>query len=344
MENTRERHAKTALLAALAAIAAFALCFALAGCSGSSSESSGAAGSSSDGDAAATQAAASGDKTTVKIAYLPITHALPVFEEADELAASGDSSIQIELVQYGSWPELMDALNSGQVDGASVLVELAMRSAEQGVDLRAVALGHHDGNVIVSSDAVQSVNDLAGKTIAIPARQSSHYILVREALDEAGLSEDDVYITELAPTEMPSALASGQIDAFCVAEPFGARAVEVGAGHVLKNSEELWQDSVCCALVLNGGFIDDNPDAAKELATAYEKAGDDLEQEGEAKRVASEHLDQSDDVLDISLQWISYDDLALDEDTYNALAERVEEYGLSENPPSYDEFVTDLAS
>lgn len=63
----------------------------------------------------------SDSKDTIKIAYLPITHSLAVLETADEL--SEKSGLQVELVKYGSWNELMDALNSGRVDGASVLIE-----------------------------------------------------------------------------------------------------------------------------------------------------------------------------------------------------------------------------
>ncbi|BAL83160.1 hypothetical protein SELR_14520 [Selenomonas ruminantium subsp. lactilytica TAM6421] len=68
---------------------------------------------------------------TVRIAYLPITHALPLFAEKELLSA--DDNVQIELVKYGSWPELMDALNTGKVDGASVLIELAVKAREQGI-------------------------------------------------------------------------------------------------------------------------------------------------------------------------------------------------------------------
>ena len=218
-----------------------------------------------------------------------------------------------------------------------------MRAAEQGIDLKAVALGHKDGNVIVASEDVKSAADLKGKTIAIPSRQSSHNILVLSELEEAGLTADDVTITELAPTEMPSALASKQIDAYCVAEPFGAKGVEVGAGHVLANSEELWDKSLCCAFVLNGKFLDANPDLAAELVADYKAAGTELEKDGEAKRVAKEYLDQSDEVLDTSLQWISYDDLTITEEIYAALVERVKKYGLSDNPPSYADFVANIA-
>ena len=49
-------------------------------------------------------------ENAIKIAYLPITHSLAVLEEAEELEKQ--SGIKIELVKYGSWPELLDALNS----------------------------------------------------------------------------------------------------------------------------------------------------------------------------------------------------------------------------------------
>ena len=43
----------------------------------------------------------------------------------------------------------MDALNSGRIDGASTLIELAMKSKQKGSNIKAVALGHHEGNVIM---------------------------------------------------------------------------------------------------------------------------------------------------------------------------------------------------
>ena len=276
------------------------------------------------------------DENVVKIAYLPITHSLAVLEEADELE-TGDG-IKVELVKYGSWPELLDALNTGRVDGASVLIELAMKSKQEGIGLKAVALGHRDGNVVIVSNDINTAADLKGKTFAIPHRQSSHNILLNETLATAGLTVDDVNVTELAPTEMPSALASGQIDGYCVAEPFGAMGVSLGAGKVLYSSEELWPDSLCCGLVLTDKFIEERPEQAKEFVQSYKAAGNNLDKE-KAKEVAKKYLSQTDDVLDISLQWISYNDLDITEETYGQLVERVKEYGLSDNPPAYSDFV-----
>ena len=275
-------------------------------------------------------------ENTVKIAYLPITHSLAVLEEAQELEK--ENGIKIELVKFGSWPELLDALNSGRVDGASVLIELAMKSKQEGVGIKAVALGHHDGNVVVVSNTINSASDLKGKTFAIPHRQSSHNILLNETLAKGGLTTDDITITELAPTEMPSALASGQIDGYCVAEPFGAMGVSINAGKVLYSSEELWEDSICCGLVLTDSFIESRSDDAKQFVENYKKAGNALDEET-AMATAKQYFSQSEEVLATSLQWISYDNLEITEDTYNSLTEKVKSYGLSDNPPTYSEFV-----
>lgn len=278
----------------------------------------------------------SDDSNTIKIAYLPITHSLAVLETADELAAQ--TGLQVELVKYGSWNELMDALNSGRVDGASVLIELAMKSKEQGIGIKAVALGHKDGNVIITSASITSAEDLKGKTIAIPHRQSSHNILLNDALATAGLTINDINVTELAPTEMPSALASGQIDGYCVAEPFGAKSVSLGAGKVLFTSEELWEDSLCCGLVLTDKFIESHKENARTFVESYKQAGRNLTKE-QAMKTATKYLNQDKDVLELSLQWISYDDLEITEENYSVLTEKVKAYGLSENPPSYADFV-----
>ena len=64
------------------------------------------------GCSGAEKSAQGSEMRTVRIAYLPITHALPLFAEKELL--STDDNVQIELIKYGSWPELMDALNEWQ--------------------------------------------------------------------------------------------------------------------------------------------------------------------------------------------------------------------------------------
>ena len=106
------------------------------------------------------------------------------------------------------------------MDGASVLIELAIKAKEQGIDLKAAALGHRDGNVVVVSQDINETRDLKGKIFAIPHRLSTHNILLYQMLKDAGLSLSDLEIVELPPPEMPAALAEGRISGYLVAEPF----------------------------------------------------------------------------------------------------------------------------
>lgn len=274
---------------------------------------------------------------TYTIGYLPITHALPVFEEKELLEAE-ESSIQIKLQKFSSWSDLTDALHAGKIDGASELIELAMSAKAKGVDLKVVALGHKDGNVIVVNDSIQSPADMKGKTFAIPSTQSSHYILLLEELQKAGLTLDDIQVTQLAPSEMPSSLASGAIDGYCVAEPFGAQAVTNGFGNVLARSDDLWEDSVCCGLIFRTDVIEQNPEAFQTFLEKYQEAGKKLDKE-EATRIAENYLGQDAKTLETSLEWISYDDLTITREAYDDLYKKVLSDHMIENPPTYDDFV-----
>lgn len=277
------------------------------------------------------------DIVTYTIGYLPITHALPVFEEKELLEKEG-ADVQIKLQKFSSWSDLTDALHAGKIDGASELIELAMSAKAKGVDLKAAALGHRDGNVIITNEKIQDPADMKGKTFAIPSTQSSHYILLREELEKAGLTLDDIQVTQLAPAEMPSSLASGAIDGYCVAEPFGAQAVTQGFGKVLAYSNDLWDDSLCCGLVFRTDVIQRDPSAFQKLLDGYLKAGERLDQE-EALRIAQEYLGQDETTLETSLEWISYQDLSISEEAYDALYKKVIQDQVMDNQPSYEEFI-----
>ncbi|MEN2776006.1 ABC transporter substrate-binding protein [Acetivibrio clariflavus] len=294
---------------------------------------------SKDGAVGALNSKSQAGVKTIKIAYLPITHALPLYVE-NELSKENFKNFKLELVKFGSWTELVDALNSGNVDGASILIELAMKAKEQGIDLKAVALGHRDGNVVVVSKNINKVEDLKGKNFAIPSKLSTHNVLLHIMLQKSGLKYSDVNVVELPPPEMAAALAEGRISGYCVAEPFGAKSVALDKGKTLFESQDLWEGSVCCGLVLRNDFIKDNGVIAEEFIKEYIKAGEKAESKDEVIRdIAEKYLKAEEQVLDLSLKWISYENLKLEEKDYNELSKYMVEMGLSENPPLYSEFV-----
>lgn len=278
-------------------------------------------------------------KQKVKIAYLPITHALPLFVE-QELNKDQFKNIHLELVKFGSWPELTDALNAGKVDGASILIELGIKAKEQGIGLKAVALGHRDGNVVVVANDINSSADLKGKTFAIPHRLSTHNLLLNIMLKQAGLNYADLKVIELPPPEMPAALAEKRISGYLVAEPFGAKSVAAGFGKVLYQSPGLWKNSICCGLLLRDEFIKNNRTAAREFVAEYAKAGNYISSNGDkVPAISKQYLKVDDQVLNLSLKWISYKDLRINEADYQELIRNMQELNLINTPPLYKEFV-----
>ena len=295
-----------------------------------------------EAEKSSSEQAAVPEKRTIKIAYLPITHAVPGMELAD-ISQKKDLGFDVELIRFSSWTDLIDALNAGKVDAAFSLVELIMKAKEQGVDVSLAALAHHDGNVVVIGNNYTSMADIKGKTFAIPHRQSTHYILLNDALAKEGLTIDDIKITEMAPPEMPAALASNQIAGYCVAEPFGARAVSLNLGKVLYQSHELWPDSVCCGLALNNKFLAEHPELAQKLVDAVKEAGAHLDADHEHSiEVLTRNLNAPKEILELSLKWISFSNLDITREQYESLREKVVKYGLSENPPAYEDIVINV--
>lgn len=274
-------------------------------------------------------------KQTIKIGYLPITHAGPIFVADHGL----DADFELELVKFSSWPDLLDALNAGAIDGASVLIQLAMQAKAQGSLVKALALGHRDGNVIVSHNDIDDVEALIGENFAIPHRYSAHNMLLYRMLQQAGYEYSDVNVIELPPPEMPVALAEGRISGYSVAEPFGAHAVALGIGQVLYQSYDLWHDSLCCILVLREDFIEAHETLTYELVEQYVHGGNLADtKEEHVHEIMQDYLGVEEDVLELSLKWISYADLKLYPEEYEVLRELFIEVELNEHPPTYEEF------
>lgn len=278
-------------------------------------------------------------KPIIKIGYLPVTHAGPLYLDA-HIHEGKFPNYEIEMVKFGSWPDLMDALNTGRVQGASVLIELAMKAKEKGIDLKAVALGHKDGNVLISAKDIDSAADLVGKTFAIPHKYSTHNLLLNEYLMNGNVTYNDVSIVEMPPAEMPVALAEDRIAGYVVAEPFGALSVVMDTGKVLQDSRELWPNSYCCVLVLRGEFLENEEDAATDFIKQYVISGALADERDELVYESFlQFMKVKREVLDLSLGWISYDGLEIEEAEYNKLRARLMDMQLMDNPPTFAEFV-----
>ena len=285
---------------------------------------------------------AESEREVIRIGHLPITHAAPLYF-LDDRQDEYFEDVEVELVRFGSWIELMDALNAGRIDGASVLFELAMKAKERGIGLQAAALGHREGNAIITGNEIDDPAELEGEAVAIPHTLSAHHLLLDEMLTEADVAYEDVEVVEMPPAEMPAALGEGQVESYIVAEPFGALGVQSGVGDVEYQSQDFCPDNcLCCALVLRDDFVEANPEFAEQFVEGYVDAGADAAEPTEESIATHQgYLEVEDEVLEQSLGWISYDDLRIREEEYDYLQQKLLEMDLMDEPPSYEDFVQD---
>lgn len=209
---------------------------------------------------------AGGARVKVTIGYLPITdHLLMIAAEREPFR-----TVDLQPVKFSSWPEVAEALKAGAIDGAFLLTPIGLTLRRRGAPIRVVLLGHRNGSgITVKNDGrIHRVEDLKGKTIAIPSPFSTHNILLRKVLAEKKIdAARDLRIIDMAPPEMVNALATGRIDGFIVAEPFGAQAEERKVGKVLILSRDIWKDHICCVLHLREQVIASRPEAVQELVS-----------------------------------------------------------------------------
>lgn len=192
--------------------------------------------------------------------------------------------------KFNGWPELKEAMMSGQIQAAYLLAPMVMDLADRGVPVKIVALGHRSGAVIMTgiNSTAKNMGDLRGKRIAIPSRFAVDNIFVHRMMREYGLVNADVTLVEMAPPDMPAALYAGAIDAFATGEPFGALAQREGFGRILHMTRDEWPRYICCVLTVRQDLIDSDRRTVQRLVDHVLSAGVWLEAGGENRHLAAD--------------------------------------------------------
>jgi len=287
------------------------------------------------------QAAVSKDRPVVRIAYLPITHSLPL-AVAHMNTGGTFENFNLEPVKFSSWPELTEALHSGKIQGAITMLELTLVGRQKGFPLKVVALSHRNGDVMVVRPEIGSVAELKGRRVAIPHRLSGHNILLYIALQDAGLKYSDIQVVEMPPPDMMAALYRGEVDAYLVAEPFGAAAVAQGVGRVLLRAQDIWEGWICCGLAVREEFLNHSPDAVAELVKALLQAGEEIHTDPQKAIAAStSYFGHREDLMALALGWICYEDLVPQVQEFERLQDYLVAMGLMKERVNLRELVDD---
>ncbi len=212
---------------------------------------------------------------TLVVAGLPVTCnlTLPIACAARNMERSFRANFEYK--RFNGWPEVKEALISGQINAAYMLAPLVMDLVTKDVPVKIVSIGHRSGAVIMvhKESSYRKFQDLAGKRIAIPSRFAVDFLFLRKMLAREGMSDKDVKIVEMPPPDMPAALYAKAVDAYCTGEPYGAAAQRAGYAVPLRMTRDEWPNYICCVLTVRQELIDQNPDLVQDLVNHVQGAG-----------------------------------------------------------------------
>jgi ABC-type nitrate/sulfonate/bicarbonate transport system substrate-binding protein len=222
----------------------------------------------------------------VTAAFVPLVDCA-VLVAARERGFAAAHGIELELFKEPSWASLRDHLNLGYVDCAHALAPLPIAStlgvAHVAVECAVPFVLGRGGNAItvsaalfaemcaVAGDAPPRTPRAAGRALAAAARRrsvpltlgmvfpfSSHNFDLRYWLAAAGLHPDsDLRLVAIPPPLMVESLRAGQIDGFCVGEPWNSVAVDAGLGQIVATKSALHPHGVEKVLALRAAAADE---------------------------------------------------------------------------------------
>jgi NitT/TauT family transport system substrate-binding protein len=284
-------------------------------------------------------------RRTLEIGFLPVTCHLtcPVTDFATQHAAQSATQLspgyRFVAQRFTDFPTMAEAFKAGKLKAAFFIAPMAMKLREQGIKAKIVYLGHRDGStVMVRKDSqIHDLKGLAGLKMAIPSRYSNQYLVIRKLMKDQLLRPDAVEFLEIAPPEMPAALANKSIDAYFVGEPHAAKSELSGVGRVLYHAKDIWPKFISCVLIVSEDLIKEDPQMVRTLVAGIAASGEWAETHREqAATLAAPYFRQDEALLKYVLTTpgdrVSYRQLTPEDKDIQLIHDMALEAGLLQTP------------
>jgi nitrate/nitrite transport system substrate-binding protein len=230
------------------------------------------------------------EKKEVKVGFIPLTDCASVVM-ASVLEIDKKYGLKIVPTKEASWASVRDKLINGDIDAAHVLYGLVY-GVHLGVggpkkDMAVLMTLNNNGQAITLSKKLADKGGVDGKTLSQLMKKEpreytfaqtfptgTHAMWLYYWLAANGVNPmKDVKVITVPPPQMVANMRVGNMDGFCVGEPWNHRAIADGIGVTAITTQDVWKDHPEKVLGTTAEFVQKNPNTARAMTAAVLEAG-----------------------------------------------------------------------
>ncbi len=230
------------------------------------------------------------EKEEVRIGFIPLTDCASVVMAA-VLGFDKKYGVKIVPTKEASWAGVRDKLVNGELDMAHVLyglvygVHLGIGGPKK--DMAVLMSLNNNGQAITLSKALADKGAVDGPSLAkLMAKEKReytfagtfptgthamwiHYWLAASGIDPV----KDAKLITVPPPQMVANMRVGNMDGFCVGEPWGHRAIVDKIGITAITTQDIWRDHPEKTLGTTADFVKKKPNTCRAVMMAILEAG-----------------------------------------------------------------------
>ena len=229
------------------------------------------------------------EKEEVKIGFIPLTDCASVVM-ASVLGFDKKYGVRIIPTKEASWAGVRDKLVNGELDMAHVLWGLIygvhLGSAGPRKDMAILMNLNHNGQALTLSKKLADKGAVDAPSLAkLMATEKREYIFAQTFptgthamwlyywLASAGVNPlKDAKVITVPPPQMVANMRVGNMDGYCVGEPWNHRAIADGIGITANTTQDVWKDHPEKALGSTADFVRKYPNTCRAVIMAILEA------------------------------------------------------------------------
>jgi nitrate/nitrite transport system substrate-binding protein len=249
-----------------------------------------------------------GSQEVIRLGFIPLTDCAPLVM-AKELGLFEKYGVKVEVSKEASWANVRDKILTGELDGAHCLFSMPFSvytgvGGKEGSEMKIAMVLNNNGQAITLSKdfcgkvGFKQTNKVAPVvaaklkadkevTFAMTFPGGTHDIWLRYWLAAAGVSQRTSKIITIPPPQMVANMKVGNMDGYCVGEPWNGLAVKQNIGFTEISTQDIWKHHPEKALVVNKKFSEARREDLKNVMKAVLEACKWLDNRANRKKAAA---------------------------------------------------------